>query len=273
MTLLQTGTERNPKEIETDFHTQFINSCYAFDVLEYATQITALNIALHSPETPIPEFSSIYTMPLGYREKDDIVSLGSLELARTGTKFGKMLGHVTQVGLKKRRKSKELMAKLMNLEPFNLVVMNPPFTRTTGRGGREGGGMFGFMADEHIRTEVLKDYTAVREEVRKKLEGTARTLLKGTNLDLLLKDTDFRPYMNIWQAGEGFLFLYLADFRLKNDGKICFVLPKSLLSGISWFLGRVLLAAKYRLGLHWPSGPALRGFAFRMRGIPTPALC
>jgi hypothetical protein len=247
MTLLQTGTERNPKEIETDFHTQFINYCYAFDVLEYATQITALNLALHSPETPIPEFSSIYTMPLGYREQDDSVSLGSLELARARTKFGKMLGHVTQVGLKKRRKSKELMSKLMNLEPFDLIVMNPPFARTTGRGGKEGGGMFGFMSDEHIRAQVLKDYTTVREEVRKKLEGIARTLLQETNLALLLTDADFRPYTNIWQAGEGFLFLYLAHLRLKNDGKICFVLPKSLLSGISWFLGRVLLAAKYRL--------------------------
>lgn len=247
MALLQTGTDRNPKEIETDFHTQFISSCYAFDVLEYASQITALNLALHSPETPIPEFSSIYTMPLGYREKDDIVSLGSLELARTKAKFGEMLGHVTQVGLKKRRKSKELMAKLMNLEPFDMIVMNPPFARTTGRGGREGGGMFGFMSDEQIRKEVLKDYTGLREEIRDNLEGTARTLLKGTNLALLLNDADFRPYMNIWQAGEGFLFVYLADFRLKNDGKICFVLPKSLLSGISWFLGRVLLAAKYHL--------------------------
>jgi len=247
MTLLQTGTDRNPKEIETDFHTQFINSCYAFDVLEYATQITALNLALHSPETPIPEFSSIYTMPLGYRELDDSVSLGSLELARAKTKFGKMLGHVTQVGLKKRRKSKELMSKLVNLEPFDLIVMNPPFARTTGRGGKEGGGMFGFMSDEHIREEVLKDYKTVREEARQSLEGTARTLLKDTNLELLLKDDDFSPYMNVWQAGEGFLFLYLADLRLKPNGKICFVLPKGLLSGISWFLGRVLLAARYRL--------------------------
>jgi len=247
MALLQTGTERNPKEIETDFHSQFIASCYAFDVLEYATQITALNLALHSPVTPIPEYSSVYTMPLGYREQDDTVSLGSLELARGRTKFGKMLGHVTQVGLKKKRKSKELMSKLMNLEPFDLIVMNPPFARTTGRGGKEGGGTFGFMSDEHIRSEVVKDYATVREDIRKRLLGTARTLLKGTNLELLLKDDDFRPYTHIWQAGEGFLFLYLADIRLKSNGKICFVLPKGLLSGISWFLGRVLIAAKYHL--------------------------
>lgn len=245
MSLLQTGTDRNPKEIETDFHTQFINSCYAFDVLEYATQITALNIALHSPETPIPEFSSIYTMPLGYREQDNSVSLGSLELARVNSKFEQIMSHVTRTGLKKKRK--ELLSKLLNLEPFDLIVMNPPFARTTGRGGKEGGGMFGFMSDEQIRKEVLKDYTGVREEARTSLEGTARTLLKGTELESLIKDDDFRPYTNIWQAGEGLMFLYLADLRLKKNGKICFVLPKGLLSGISWFLGRVLIAAKYRL--------------------------
>lgn len=247
MSLLSTGSDLDPNEVEKDFHTQFINSCYAFDVLEYATQITALNIALHSPETPIPEFSSIYTMPLGYREKDDIVSLGSLELARTKPKFGKMLSQATQVGLKKKRKSKELMSKLVHLEPFDLIVMNPPFARTTGRGGKEGGGMFGFMSDEHIRKEVLKDYTDVREDIRQNLLRTARILLKGTELNPLLEEHDFRPYTHIWQAGEGFLFLFLADFRLKPDGKICFVLPKGLLSGISWFLGRVLLAAKYHL--------------------------
>jgi hypothetical protein len=140
MSLLQTGSDRNPKEIETDFHTQFINNCYAFDVLEYATQITALNLALHSPETPLPELSSIYTLPLGYRAEDETVSLGSLELARAKNKFASMLSSATQVGLKKKRKSKELMAKLIDMESFDLICMNPPFARTTGRGGKEGGG-------------------------------------------------------------------------------------------------------------------------------------
>jgi len=34
--------------------------------------------------------------------------------------------------------------------------------------------MFGFMSDEQIRKEVLKDYTGLREEIRDNLEGTAR---------------------------------------------------------------------------------------------------
>lgn len=245
LSLLKSGIDKNPKEIEADFHSQFIASCYAFDVLEYATQITALNLALHSPETPIQEYSSIYTMPLGYREEDKTVSLGSLELARTSSKFEQIFGHVTQTGLKK--KSKELLSKLLELEPFDLIAMNPPFARTTGRGGKEGGGLFGFMSDESIRKQVLQDYTKVREDARNNLEAVARTLLKDTNLETLFKDDEFRPYMNIWQAGEGLMFLYLADMRLKANGKLCFVLPRGLLCGTSWFLARVMLAAKYHL--------------------------
>jgi hypothetical protein len=245
LSLLKSGTDKNPKDIENEFHTQFINSCYAFDVLEYATQITALNLSLHSPETAIQDFHSVYTFPLGYREEDKMVSLGSLELARIKGNFNQIFGQVTKTGLKK--KEKELMSKLLQLEPFDLVAMNPPFARTTGRGGRTGGGLFGFMGEEQARQAVLEDYAKLRDEVRRNLEETARKLLKGTNLESLLTDEEFQPYRQIWQAGEGLLFLYLADMRLKMDGKLCFVLPKSLLSGISWFLARTMIAAKYHL--------------------------
>ncbi len=164
LSLLKSGVDKHPKEIETDFHTQFMSSCYAFDVLEYATQITALNLALHSPETPIEELTSIYTMPLGYREEDKSVSLGSLELARTKGKFEKIFGHAKKTGLK--TKGKEMMKTLRALEPFDLIVMNPPFARTTGRGGKTGGGLFGFLSDEEVRQEVLKDYAKLRGEIR-----------------------------------------------------------------------------------------------------------
>jgi len=130
LSLLKSGVDKLPKEIEIDFHTQFMKYCYAFDVLEYATQITALNLALHSPETPIEELSSIYTMPLGYREEDESVSLGSLELARTKVEFKRIFRQVPTAGLKS--KGKEVMRKLRDLEPFDLIAMNPPFSRTTG---------------------------------------------------------------------------------------------------------------------------------------------
>jgi len=243
LSLLKAGVDKHPSEIEKDFHTKFVNSCYAFDVLGYATQVTALNLSLHSPETPIQDFSSIYTMPLGYRKEDTSISLGSLELARTKGKFEQIFGEVTQTGLKKTQK--ELLSKLLELEPFDLVAMNPPFSRTTGRGGKAGGGLFGFMTDRTVRQNVLDDYNKLRDEARDNLETLARKLLKKSTLEVVLKDDEFRPHRQIWQAGEGLLFLYLADMRLKKNGKLCFVLPKGVLSGTSWFLARVLLAERY----------------------------
>jgi hypothetical protein len=39
---------------------------------------------------------------------------------------------------------------------FDIIIMNPPFTRATDRGGREGGGLFGFLVDKDIRKNVLR---------------------------------------------------------------------------------------------------------------------
>jgi len=105
--------------------------------------------------------------------------------------------------------------------------------------------MFGFMGDKSVRKRVLYDYTTLRKDVKAKLNGIARKLLKNTRLEFLVRDNELRAYREIWQAGEGLLFLYLADIKLRGGGKLCFVLPRSLLSGVSWFLARALLAYNY----------------------------
>jgi hypothetical protein len=125
--------------------------------------------------------------------------------------------------------------------------MDPPFSRTTGRGGRSGGGLFGFMREKTVRKIVLDDYNNLRKDIKAKLNSKARKLLKNTSLDVLFTDRELRSYREIWQAGEGLLFLYLADVKLQLEGKLCFVLPKGLLSGVSWFLARALLASDYHI--------------------------
>ncbi len=243
--LLTSGIEKNPAEIERDFHLRFVKSCYAFDVLRYATQITALNIALHSPETPMTEPSPVYAMPLGFRREDQTVSLGSLEFARHGGKTDQLYDTAMKTGT--RAEQEQALSSLYGLAGFDLIAMNPPFSRTTGRGGRSGGGLFGFMSDEDCRKAVLHDYNDLRSTIRHELMTTARRLIKGTDLEPLLTEKDLRHYTSIWQAGEGLLFLYLADTRLKEGGKLCFVLPRAFLSGVSWFLARALLASKYHI--------------------------
>ena len=239
LSLLTEGIDKDPEQIATEFHTEFIKSCYGFDVLDYATQITALNLAFHSPETPLQEFS-VYTMPLGYREEDKSVSLGSLEFAKG--RLDQIFREVTKAGV--TEKTKEKMGKLLALEPFDMVVMNPPFARATGRGGRVGGGLFGFIANEEVRDKVVNAFEELRDSIRRMLRAETDIPLIFRDL---LKDRDFQPYLGIGQAGEGLLFLYLANIRVKEDGKICFVLPKSLLTGVSWFLARALLASRYHV--------------------------
>lgn len=245
LSLLKSGIDKPPADIERDFHISFMNSCHAFDVLGYASQITALNLALHSPETPITGTKPTCTMPLGYRDIDSTVSLGSLEFARTDMKLDQIFAQVIKRGV--GTEEKNAVIDLQRLKPFDLIVMNPPFSRTTGRGGRSGGGLFGFMGDKSVRKIVLDDYTALRNDIKAKLNSKARELLKNTSLEILIKEDELRAYREIWQAGEGLLFLYLADIKLCLGGKICFVLPRSILSGISWFLSRVLLAANYHI--------------------------
>lgn len=243
--LLKNGLDKNPSEIEKEFHTKFIKSCYGFDVLNYATQITALNLAFHSPETPLVDFS-LYPIPLGYRKDLELVSLGSLEIVREEPTLNFMKKLITKTGLKEK-KEVSLSEILSELNSPDLITMNPPFTRATGRSGRKGGGLFGFMVNKNTREEVLVSYKRVRARIRKSLNQMAIGFLKNRDLNELLKDREFQAYRSIGQSGEGLLFLYLAHIKIKEQGKICFVLPKSLLSGITWFLARCMLISNYHI--------------------------
>ena len=158
---------------------------------------------------------------------------------------------------------------------FDLIIMNPPFTRATGRVGVEfeekEKGLFGFLADESLRKEVKKKYDKVRNKVREDLIKFASVFFKEESLSSDIKTAfleiisekrkkakrkkdeneenkdGLKQYFSIGQAGEGFLFLYLAYKYVKSGGVIAFVLPRSVLAGISWFLARVLLASKFHL--------------------------
>jgi len=262
--LLKKGIEKEPKEIEREFHTNFISSCYGFDVLNYATQITALNLAFHSPELPVNDFH-LYPIPLGYKEDFDLVSLGSLEIVKefntSSLTLGMIQKSITKTGVREKTKV-SLKEILSHLNSPNLIAMNPPFTRATGRGGKKGGGLFGFIPDKNIRGAIFKDYKNLRKKVLEDLKEIGKRILIDTDLQNLLNEREFQPYANIGQAGEGLLFLYLAHVKVREGGKICFVLPKSLLNGVSWFLARCLLIANYHIEYIVISYDAQDGYNF-----------
>lgn len=226
---------------------------YGIDALRYAAQITAINLALLAPGTL--DRQNIYTIYLGYIKQKDQAWLGSLELLRNGKRVGGLLAWI-------ERGLDEVVGKVtinstegvVNIpDKFDIIIMNPPFTRATGRTeGFEGeGGLFGFILDQKTRDKVVKSYNALRKKVREDLIRVARELaeqLQSPLKEIVLGNAkEFSQYFSIGQAGEGLLFLYLAYKYVKDGGVIAFVLPRNLLSGISWFLARTLLSEKFHV--------------------------
>jgi len=234
---LKAGREVNVE----DFHRIALEKVFwGLDALRYATHIAATTLALHNPEVPLQNMN-LYTVPLGVNSQG-MVSLGSLDLAqRTLLDY---FGAGTAV---KVSTSAEEQATINLPRGFDLIIMNPPFTRATGRGGRKGGGLFGFVADERIRKQLLEFYGKFREAVRSEMVATAEAKGFLRELEKILGEEGMRPFLGIGQAGEGLLFLHVAGKAVVEGGRIAFVLPRSLLSGVSWFLARALLASKFHL--------------------------
>ncbi|MGB9671589.1 MAG: hypothetical protein ACPLZY_00405 [Candidatus Norongarragalinales archaeon] len=227
---------------------------WGYDALRFAVHTAATTLALRDPGVTL-EKMNLYAIPLGKYTSNNgqsRISLGSLEF----------LGHTTPttiLGYLEGRKD-EIATGISTTEEkvearpvpssFNVVLMNPPFTRATGRGasveeGRQG--LFGFMTDPQIRKDFLQKYVSVRDDIRKKLLSLANHSKSISVLRTVLSKRELTPFFSIGQAGEGLLFLYLAHEYVKEGDRIAFVLPKNILSGVSWFLARSLLTSMYHL--------------------------
>ncbi|MEM2016046.1 MAG: hypothetical protein QW718_00715 [Nitrososphaerota archaeon] len=216
-------------------------SLWGIDALRYAVQIASTNLALQDPTTQVSRMNT-FTVPLGVENKK--VTLGSLEFVE-----GKGLPSIAMFFAEKPSlkfiegaESASITGGdvVESIPKFDLIIMNPPFTRATGRGGKKGGELFGFIVDEAFRKAVTKRYDEIRSKISRELRNV------GKKYNRIFKDLG-KELFDIGQAGEGLLFLYLASKLVKNDGKIAFVLPKSLLSGTNWFLARCLLLEKFHL--------------------------
>lgn len=230
------------------------NVVWGYDALRFAVHTAATTLALRDPGVTLRKMN-LYAIPLGkYTSKNgqSRISLGSLEFLGHSTPTT-ILGYLENnkdeivTGISTTEEREETRAVL---PMFNLVLMNPPFTRATGRGksveeGRKG--LFGFMTDPQIRADFLEKYASVRGEIRKKLLSLAQNSKSLSVLRAVLSKRELTPFFSIGQAGEGFLFLYLAHEYVKEGDRIAFVLPRNVISGVSWFLARSLLASMYHL--------------------------
>ena len=190
------------------------------DVLPVAAHLTASMLAATHPTVSI-EGSSIMTMGLGPRAGGG-VSLGSLDLL--ATQLGKqqawdMIAITAKSVEGKGEQEKDTGSALRDAE-FDLVVMNPPFTRDTGQEANKIG----------VPNPMFAAFGSKEEEQREMSKAAAK-LLKGTSAH--------------GNAGEGSEFLVLADRKLKDGGILAMVLELSLMEGDAWEESRQLLRKSY----------------------------
>ena len=195
------------------------NVLHGCDVMPSAAHITSASLASANPKLALYD-SQIYAMPFG-RQKDNTVRIGSLELLTRS--------HVkplfrTSDPAKSAGEKEDVAADRDDVnipdESCDLVIMNPPFTRTTAAGGPYTGTYAAAFAAFGADIDEQKDMAA-----RMKKQS---------------KDTCYHG-----NAGMGSAFAALGDKKLKPGGVMGLVLPLTAVSGKSWTKMRAMFAQNY----------------------------
>jgi hypothetical protein len=185
------------------------------DVLPSAAHLTASMIAGAHP-TVRYEQSLIMTVPYGNMEGD--LALGSLDLLSPQAKLTEM-AITAKAAEGMGEKEKETWAALPHAS-FDLVVMNPPFTRPTNHEGSR----------RDVPNPMFAAFANTAKEQKMMAEATKR-LTAGTSAH--------------GNAGEASIFLVVADRKVRDGGMVALVMPLSLMLGESWERSRALLAKNY----------------------------
>ena len=194
------------------------------DVLPAAAHLTASMLSGAHPAVKY-EGSMIMTVAVG-KQSDGSIALGSLDLLDAQGKLNIVAVTAKAVG-GKGETEKDLWASIPHaqtddpgLMSFDVIVMNPPFTRSTGHEGKK----------INVPRPMFAAFGSSNEEQKLMAKATRRLTL-GTSAH--------------GNAGEASIFLVLADRKIKPGGVLAFVLPLSLISGEAWEDSRRLLAKEY----------------------------
>lgn len=169
---------------------------YGGDVMPSAVHITGATLAGLQPNAGF-RHSNLRTMPYG-RQVDGEVRIGSLELLHSDSEF----------------------TELMPDAEFDLVIMNPPFTRATNHEG----------AHSVVTNPAFAAFDASRDDQTD----------MGRRINALGRATCYHG-----NAGIASAFAALGDRKLKPGGILALVLPLSAASGLSWQGFRRMLADDY----------------------------
>ena len=191
------------------------------DVLPMALHLTLTMLASNYPEIPFTNCKTLL-MHYGHQTTSDggeEYNLGSLDLLHSQDVIP---GWSTQPAgiLDEDTESEEPERHKVEDDSFDLIIMNPPFTRPNYSPG-EG------------QTAEIPAFAG--------LGTSAEAQLKMRDLlTLVTRDTAYHG-----QAGIASAFLALADKKLHSPGTVALVLPQVFLSGIAWEKARALTRQKY----------------------------
>ena len=192
---------------------------YGCDVMPSAAHITSATLSGVQPDITFNK-SRIYTMPYG-RQSDGTVSIGSLELLQPSQVL--TLFNTNDPALRTGSVGEETAAQINVDIPdgtFDIVIMNPPFTRNTGMEAEKVG----------VFNPAFAAFNA----------SDADQQAMGKRLTALKKGTCYHG-----NAGIASAFAALGDKKLKPGGVMALVLPLSAASGLAWQSFREMLVHHY----------------------------
>jgi hypothetical protein len=201
----------------SDIHKKFVEEdLWGLDAMSFAAHLTAVNLALQQPEVPFDE-SHIYQVPV---TRDGQSRLGSLDLLNSSTV--RVQSRLEEEEASGAGRQSMAMTEVQELRvpkgDYDLVIMNPPFTR----------------ADR------------------------AADILDTSKLNTILKEEfPERDYANTTRSGLAAPFTILGDEAVKPGGRLALVVPSGLLSRETWQPVRQFLNENYHLEhivISWAEG-------------------
>lgn len=192
------------------------NAILGCDILPAAAHLTASMLSGAHPTVQY-QGGRIFTLRYG-RQEDGTVALGAIDLLRDLALLkGSKITAKAAEGLGEEEREAWRYAPHVS---FDLVIMNPPFTRATNHEGRH----------ENVPNPMFAAFGSSAEE-QKAMANETKKLTRGS--------------VAHGNAGEATIFLALADRKLARDGMLALVMPLSLMTGASWEKCRVRLAESY----------------------------
>ncbi len=194
---------------------------YGCDVMPSAIHITGSTLSGVEPSIGFGR-SRLYTTPYG-RMKDGSVSIGSLDLLSAEAMMPTL--NTSDPARRTDSAGEETTAQIraeIPHESFDLVIMNPPFTRP---------------GSDWEGSERAEDYI-------KHFRGLSTGLVTQKDMAKVLsreaQDTCYHGYAGIASA-----FAALAHKKIKPGGVLALVLPLSAASGLSWEDFRQMIGRHY----------------------------